>query len=84
MLEMQFLTRDNKMEEYEICGKSMKKIFFIVVILGFAFGIAAVLEMLPEPIQTKVEDAFNAWIPAKDRIAEKAAERSDHIWDSTK
>ncbi len=81
---MQFFASDYNLEKHEISGKNMKKIFLIVVILGFAFGIAAVFEMLPDPIQTKVEEGFNAWIPAKDRIEGKAAERSEHIWDSSK
>ncbi len=61
----------------------MKKLLTLIVILGVAFGILAVLEMLPEPVQTKVEEAFNAWIPSKDKIKEKAEERSDHIWESS-
>ena len=60
----------------------MKKVLLIIIILGVAIGVGAVLDILPEPLQTKIENAFNSWIPAKDNLKEKAAKHSDEIWKS--
>ncbi len=60
----------------------MKKLLVLIVVLAVAFGILAVLDKLPEPVQTKVEEAIDAWIPAKNKLKKKATNYNEKILKS--
>ena len=54
----------------------MKKLIIIIVLLAFALAVGATLQILPEPLQSKVESVTSKLLPAKKALMKK---QNDYI-----
>ena len=49
----------------------MKKIFILLILALFLFVVLAIVQALPEPVQTKMNDFAGKLFPAKDQLEDK-------------
>lgn len=57
----------------------MKKIIALLVILSFLFVVLAVMELLPDPLQSKAESLSKKIFPAQDKLKKKVDKHTDTI-----
>lgn len=57
----------------------MKKLVIIIVLLAFLLVVGAILQILPDPIQEKVESVTGKMFPAKKALDKKQKEYLENV-----
>jgi len=57
----------------------VKKMVVILVVVSFLFVALAIMELLPDPLQSQAESLAHKIFPAKDKLKDKVDKHTDTI-----